>query len=130
MKKVIREGEMIPKYYGVAYLEIDRLVAVAYPIPLNIVVGFIRKIWEWLRVPKGLYEKQGYQKGYSEGRKYAFNQYKQQVLTQEGERLIKRGIDIGLDMLKKMRHSTDEELQGYLYREIDKELKDILQNNL
>lgn len=45
----IYEGETLPRGYGVAWrdLAMDRVVVM--PIPLNVVVGLIRRAWEALR---------------------------------------------------------------------------------
>ncbi len=53
LRKELREGEMIPKYYGIAYGELDRLIAVAYPIPLNIIVALWQKVYLLFRWGRG-----------------------------------------------------------------------------
>jgi hypothetical protein len=78
IKRFIREGEMFPKGYGIAWVEQNRYGAVVMPIPLNVIAGHIRKMWFWLQ--QGDWYKTGYDRGYSmgyeSGRKYAFEQYK------------------------------------------------------
>lgn len=115
---------MIPKYYGVAYLEMNRLVAIAYPIPLNILVGFFRKVWFWFKAPKQLF-KNGYDKGYLEGkeagRKYAFNQYKTQALQSE----VKTIVDNFLHEYQEMFRKSEHEQTGWIWKFIDKETERI-----
>jgi len=45
MRKVIGEGEMLPKGYGVAYQNWSNFTAVCYPFPLNHLIGSIVKFW-------------------------------------------------------------------------------------
>ena len=90
MKKEIREGEILPKGYGLAWYEMDRLVGIAYPIPLNIIFGFIRKIW--FRLKSGDlyvtgYDK-GYLKGHEEGRNYVFNKFKKLIKIEKKLEII------------------------------------------
>jgi len=127
LKKLIREGEMIPKYYGIAYRNWDSLTAVCYPIPLNLIVGIWDRSILWLKHGHKLYEN-GYSKGYSEGyrggREYAFNQWKQQAIRPEVEHLVKRGVDAMGDMFKLMRED-EAKATGYFYKVIDEETKRI-----
>lgn len=45
VKKVINEGEAIPKYYGIAYRDYLRYQAVCYPIVLNLIIRYLREAW-------------------------------------------------------------------------------------
>lgn len=49
MKKIIGEGEVMPKGYGFSYMLWDRRAHVAYPFPINHLVGFFRKLWFMVR---------------------------------------------------------------------------------
>lgn len=51
MKFLVRlqEGELIPPFHGVAWVEFMSNRAVCLPIPLNVVAGSLRSIWFWLR---------------------------------------------------------------------------------
>ena len=49
MKKIIYEGEALPKYYGVAYPNLTSLSFTCYIFPLNHVVSFLRKLWFKIR---------------------------------------------------------------------------------
>lgn len=43
-KKEIIEGQRIPRGYGIAYVNYEKLTFVIYPIPLNHVIGWIRAL--------------------------------------------------------------------------------------
>ena len=47
-RKEIIEGSIIPRFYGVAYVEWSRRVFVCYPVPLNLIVHWARELWFWL----------------------------------------------------------------------------------
>lgn len=47
----LKEGECIPRGYGIAYWEYDRNVAIAYPVPFNKIAGVLIQFWVWLRKP-------------------------------------------------------------------------------
>ena len=37
-------------------IEMDKLVAIAYPIPINLIVGGVRRLWLWCMYGHKLYE--------------------------------------------------------------------------
>lgn len=126
IKKEIREGEMIPKYYGVAYRNMDRLTAICYPIPLNIVLALWNRFYIWLRWRHGLYDTayhKGWGKGFDNGRKYAFEQYREQVKRQEIRSIVENFIGFEEEILKEERDGKD--ISGWIYRFIDRETKRI-----
>ncbi len=43
--KKVFEGEMYPPFYGIAYVEYYANYAVAYPVPINLIVRFGRWLW-------------------------------------------------------------------------------------
>jgi hypothetical protein len=45
----VRECEVIPAWYGAAWTESYRMVAVCMPIPLNVLAAICRGLWVWLR---------------------------------------------------------------------------------
>ncbi len=49
LKKIIEEGQVLPRGYGFAYREWHRRTYVAYPFPLNHVVAAARNLWFWCR---------------------------------------------------------------------------------
>ena len=52
MKKLIRDNELIPKWYGIAYRDCSKGHAVCYPLPLNLVVRFLWGALLHLKNPK------------------------------------------------------------------------------
>lgn len=49
MKKVIKEGELIPAWYGVTWVDWASRRVVCYPMPLNRVLAFLNDIRLWLK---------------------------------------------------------------------------------
>lgn len=45
----IGEGEIIPKFYGVAYPRINRLSIVCYIFPLNHIMRIVKNLWDRIR---------------------------------------------------------------------------------
>lgn len=72
LSKYVQEGCELPKFYGIAYWEYWRNYAVAYPVPINLVVRFGRWAWHELikfrptELDKML--RKAYDTGSSEGR--------------------------------------------------------------
>lgn len=46
---LVKEGMLIPRWYGVAWREFDRDCSVVMPVPLNLIAGWTRRLWHWLR---------------------------------------------------------------------------------
>lgn len=72
----VGEAEAVPRFYGLAYREFDRLIWVCYPIPLNLIVRAI--FWVYWKLVAGIKplaieklvsskQQEGYSKGYSQG---------------------------------------------------------------
>lgn len=120
LKKMIREAEPIPFGYGVAIHHIEYRTAECYPIPLNVIIGFFHRVYVWFRWGHGLYET-GFERGYIEGKQkgedFAFKQYRYHVIKQEVERLVRRGIDATMEIMKLPR----EEQEGYYWKVIEEE---------
>jgi hypothetical protein len=49
MKKIIREYERFPRFYGRAWYEFESQNIVCYPVPLNWIFSFARDVWWVLR---------------------------------------------------------------------------------
>ena len=87
LKKIIPQGELFPKWYGVAYHDMFQLSYVAYPIPLNLIVRWARNVKFWLGVPRKSFRSElektfhdlGYERGYRRGWDAAKENSKQQV---------------------------------------------------
>jgi len=126
------EGESIPKGYGVAYWEPNKMVAIIYPIPFNVIISLLRRIWIWFLYGHNLYNDgywKGYLKGQEEGRKYAFNQYKAQVVSQFLEDVIERYEKERDKVAKKILSLPDKDrvkYSGWIWGHIDKEKKRLL----
>jgi len=68
MKREIQQGEACVWWYGVAWEDFSRLVYVCYPIPINLILRWLRNIWSFAFYPKNHKEKEAYQLGYKKGR--------------------------------------------------------------
>lgn len=126
LRTELSEGEMIPKGYGIAYRRLDRLTAILYPVPLNMIVTLLNRFWVWLKHGGNLYNNgfhKGYDDGYTNGRDYAFNQYKEQVKRQEIENILKNFTKYQQTVVKK--HLKGQNIDGWYYKFIEKETKRI-----
>ena len=56
LERVVREGEMIPRGYGLAYRDFATNHLIAYPVPFNWLVRASRGLRYKLKVPKGRWE--------------------------------------------------------------------------
>lgn len=45
LSKKVKQWEVLPRYYGIAYWDYHSISAVAYPVPLNLIVRFFRWLW-------------------------------------------------------------------------------------
>jgi hypothetical protein len=52
MKKIITQGEVLPRFYGLAYPELWSMTYVCYPFPLNHLVRICRTLWLRIRNAK------------------------------------------------------------------------------
>lgn len=79
----INEGEIIPKFYGVAYYELYSNKAIVYPIPFNFILCFLIRIARFLtRFLKGglsptkqeIDVREAWLKGFESGKKVSAEQ--------------------------------------------------------
>lgn len=49
MKREIRQGDVIPRGYGICYLKETSFTAICYIWPLNHIIAFLRSIWQRVR---------------------------------------------------------------------------------
>lgn len=49
LAKEVHEGEIIPAWYGVAWVRFEVNAAVCYPMPLNLLVAAVRAFAIWMR---------------------------------------------------------------------------------
>jgi hypothetical protein len=78
LKQIVKEGEELPRFYGIAYFDYMRRQGVAYPVPLNLVVNTARNWWfaltKWrpsrfeleLSMLTGMKYREGYNAGYAD----------------------------------------------------------------
>lgn len=52
INKRVNQGELIPGWYGVAWVDYERMQAVCYPIPLNIIIAIMRRCLFFLVNPR------------------------------------------------------------------------------
>ena len=110
VKKIVNAYEIIPKGYGIAYRKYDMDATVCYPIPFNIFVALFRRIYIWFIHGANLYNDgydRGYGKGLTEGRKYAFNQFRVQVIKNEIPTIIKNFLEREKNSLENMREGKN-----------------------
>jgi hypothetical protein len=70
--KRLKEGEMLPAWYGVAFYDFATNRMVAAPIPFNVIFVLLRKIYVYIRSGiKTVYfePREAYWQGYTEGKK-------------------------------------------------------------
>ena len=83
----------------------------------------------WFKWRHGLYKNgysKGYDIGYAEGRKYAFHQYKKQVISEEVETIVKNLLSHQDNVFKVLlRERDDEKVQGWIVKFIESEKKRI-----
>ena len=65
--KVMREGERIPAGYGYAWTRIAEMSHVCYPIPLNLGLGGLYRVWVWCLRGRMTPEGRAYQAGVEQG---------------------------------------------------------------
>lgn len=47
--KEVHNGEIIPAWYGVAWVRLEVDAAICYPMPLNLLIAVVRSIAIWMR---------------------------------------------------------------------------------
>lgn len=47
--KIVKQGEQIPAWYGVAWVHFMRHESTCLPLPVNLVAAFFRFIYIWMR---------------------------------------------------------------------------------
>lgn len=66
----VHHSQLLPRGYGIAWINWRQDKAVCLPIPLNSIVGFIRKLWYWCKYPRMFYNdsRQAYNAGLEAGK--------------------------------------------------------------
>lgn len=76
IRKEIHQGMPLPRGYGIAYIDWNACpyrVAVCYPVPLNLLVSFLRDVWAMLVRPSSHLDRV-VQKMLADTRREAFNE--------------------------------------------------------
>ena len=81
------EGYKLPRFYGIAWFELDTLVYVCYLWPFNFLLAWFRRIWLKTRfaVPKDPIAdayRQGQEDGYTQGRLQERENILQEILME------------------------------------------------
>lgn len=99
-KSIVKAGEEIPRYHGIAYRNFLENSAVCYLIPFNWVVKWFRAFMAFLKVPAYSMTEQ------AEIRVIAYyeNKYHEKVrgLQKEIDRRVEKAIDVALNALDRM----------------------------
>lgn len=112
-----------PAYYGLAWFDYDRKVAVLMPIPLNAIVAWLRRLYQWLQQNKTYAS--GYDKGYGDGeirgRDYGTKLAYHQTLRKEIRNIVENYHAEYTEVMKMSRE--DKRINGWGHRFIERELK-------
>ncbi|KKM72020.1 hypothetical protein LCGC14_1424710 [marine sediment metagenome] len=78
---LIPSGALLPRWYGVAWREPDMDGVVVMPIPLNVLAGWVRRVWHWLRygLRPSVFDRaviKAYRRGYTEGSNHRLAEFK------------------------------------------------------
>lgn len=123
LSKEITDGGRQPAYYGLAWFDYDRKVAVLYPIPLNAIMAWARRFYIWLR-QNNTYSS-GYDKGYGDGemrgRAYGTRLAYSQTLRKEIRQILENYQAEYIQIMKLSRE--DKKINGWGHRFIERELK-------
>ena len=81
LKKEVVEGASMPPGYGVAYYDWTMYRGVAYPVPLNLVVGAWVRFWHWVRMWHPTSVERKVQEAYARGRQAGWDARSMALLT-------------------------------------------------
>jgi hypothetical protein len=118
----LAEGSAMPRFYGIAYYRFDMHAAVVYPIPFNIVIGFVRRLQMSFRNNnhwQTAYDK-GYHQGLSEGRDFGERIAYNQTLTKEINGILSRYGQLQVKLLRKPKSEIQAALTKFTADEIDR----------
>lgn len=65
MRKIIKDYEEVPKFYGASWFDYQKNFVICHPFPLNILIGFVRMVWISVRyfIIRGSIEKRIFESG-------------------------------------------------------------------
>lgn len=115
-EKVIRNGDVIPRFYGIAYRSFIDDKAICYPVPLNWLVRWGMEIARRLKVPGTTkFERAvvaAYQKGFKEGKQQAaidfISELDREIATRETRKV--KEMQISMDDTIPSRSRTHDEV--------------------
>jgi hypothetical protein len=109
LERVVREGEMIPRGYGLAYRDFATNHLIAYPVPFNWLVRASRGLRYKLKVPRGGWEKELQQitrKAHDEGRVAALSEFMTDLQPAVGKEVR--------EQLRKQHHARRSQLNDWV----------------
>lgn len=109
IRMIIGENDILPYTHGIAYWRESAMEAVCYPIPFNLIVGWSRAAWIWMRQPHWRSEiEKAYLKGRQDG-----NDQRQKMFKFDIESARYQGLKKGLDpeIRRAVSKITDEIIQ-------------------
>ncbi len=86
----LNEGRRIPKGYGIAYWRLATAEAVLYPIPINLLVNFHRKIQEKIFAPSTPALNRQLHQAYLAGRRDGFRLFQERQISELDKFLVER----------------------------------------
>ncbi len=112
---MIHKGEMLPRWYGVAWREADRDCVIVMPVPINLCAGLLRRVWHWLRYASmstsalDSLVKRVFDRGYDEGKHVAAKreEWIRHQAYEAGRRDTMAALDGFRDELRELRADID-----------------------
>jgi hypothetical protein len=94
LRREVPQHELIPRAHGFAWWLPERAVAVFYPVPLNLILGFARNAFHWLRFAiKPSVIDRAYYRGEAAGRRAGWEQGKESAIREsEILKALERGL--------------------------------------
>lgn len=71
-KYYLEEGGILPRFYGVSYIDVKRQIIVCYPIPFNLLVNVCRKLYWKIKSPSFAEIEKRIAQAYADGRAKGF----------------------------------------------------------
>ena len=90
----IEEAEQIPNGYGLAWRDFPRRVTICYPIPLNLILNLLRRLWHWSLLSFRM-EHSAIDKAFQEGRQAGIKDLEASAKKLQQE-AYNRGADDGM----------------------------------
>ena len=91
--KEVLEGERYPKGYGLAWRDFSRRVSICYPVPLNLILNLLRRLWHWSLLSFRL-KHSAFDKTYLEGYRNGSDETAQRYERDESARIARIAIQL------------------------------------